>query len=72
MAVRKAERAANRRHGRSPRNGEQLAELAYFNTATSIALQLKKIAICFGLSEAAAPALAPLVFGEGASDAFPI
>ncbi len=49
---------------RRPRNGEQLSPLAYFNTATPLALQSQKLTARFGLSPAAALALAPLIFGS--------
>ncbi len=64
MALKKAKRPGTVATVRRPRNSEQIAGLAYFNTATPIALQSKKLAVRFGLSEAAALALAPLIFGE--------
>jgi hypothetical protein len=66
MANRKAKRPGTVATVRRPRNGEQFDGLGYFNNATTLALQSKKITIRFGLSEAAALALAPLIFGEGA------
>jgi hypothetical protein len=64
MALKKAKRPGTVATVRRPRNGEQIAGLAYFNNATPIALQSKKLAARFGFSEAAALALAPLIFGE--------
>ena len=44
---------------------EQLGGTFDFQNATTIiAIQSKKLAVRFGLSEAAALALAPLIFGE--------
>lgn len=66
MAFQKAVRPATVATVREPRNGEQSAALCLFNTATPLALQSEKLIVRFGLSEAAAQVLAPLIFGEGA------
>jgi hypothetical protein len=64
MSIKKAVRPATVGTVRRPRISEQSAGLASFHTASPLALQSKKIAIRFGLSEAAALALAPLVYGS--------
>jgi hypothetical protein len=65
MAYHKRLRPADRRHGPGPRNvDEQSAALGYFNIAPTVFLQSKTLAARFGLSPAAALALAPLVYGS--------
>lgn len=66
MSLKNAKRPGTVATVRRPRNGEQISGLAYFNNATPIALQSKKLAARFGLSPAAALALAPIIYGEAA------
>ncbi len=63
MSLKKAKRPGTVATVRRPRNSEHLAALAYFNNATPIVLQSQKLAARFGLTPAAALALAPLVYG---------
>jgi hypothetical protein len=66
MAIQQAVGPATVTTVREPGNGEQSAALNCFDIATLIALQSKKLAHRFRLTDAAAKALAPIVFGEAA------
>jgi hypothetical protein len=64
MARKKTVRPAPVATGNEPQNSEHGAALDYFDTATLIALQSKKLARRFGLTDATARVLSPFIFGE--------
>jgi hypothetical protein len=64
MSYQKAVGAATVATVREPRNSEQSAALNHFNTATPLALQSQKLSRRFRLTDAAAKALAPIVYGS--------